>query len=97
MSHHDAPPFPEGWKVDHEAQRATLAATSPDFLAALALFRDVGEVAERLEHHPDLHLEGWNKVRIVTYSHDVGKLTARDERLATEISELLRKRGWKTE
>lgn len=64
-----------------------------DFLDALDLFRDIGEAAEELEHHPDLHLEEWNKVRIVTWSHDVGGLTERDERLARRINEVLARRG----
>jgi len=63
-----------------------------DFLAALDLFRAVGEVAERLEHHPDLHLERWNEVRIESYSHDVGRLTERDEQLVAELTMLLRAR-----
>lgn len=60
-----------------------------DFLEALELFRAIGEVAEELEHHPDLHLEEWNRVRIETWSHDVGGLTERDERLAGRIAQLL--------
>lgn len=81
---------PPGWRVDGD--RMVLQLKAKDFLDALDLFRAVGEVAEELDHHPDLHLEQWNKVRIVTWSHDVGKLTSRDERLAARISDLLRAR-----
>ena len=96
MSQHEPPRFPDEWQVDEASQRATLVATAPSFLAALALFREVGDIAERLDHHPDLHLEEYKKVRIVTFSHDVGRLTARDQRLAREISDLVAERGWKS-
>lgn len=83
--------LPEGWRAQDE--RASTEVQTKDFLAALDLFREIGAAAEELEHHPDLHLEAWNRVRIVTYSHDVGRLTARDERLAARIEEILRRRG----
>ena len=86
------PRFPEGWSVDAEGKRVSRDVKTKDFLAALDLFAAIGEVAEELEHHPDLHLERWNRVRIVSYSHDVGALTDRDERLVARIDALLRER-----
>lgn len=71
----------------------TLELRTRDFLDALDLFRAIGEVAEELEHHPDLHLEEWNRVRIETWSHDEGGLTERDERLAERIAALVARRG----
>lgn len=83
--------FPPGWRV--EAQRVTTEVEAKNFLDALDLFREVGEVADAREHHPDLHLESYNRVRIVSYSHDVGTLTARDEALAAAIEPILQRRG----
>lgn len=84
---------PPGWRVSPDGKRMSVEFEAKDFLGALDLFRAVAEVAEELEHHPDLHLEEWNKVRIVTWSHDAGGLTDRDERLAARLSELLKARG----
>ena len=84
------PTFPDGWRV--EGHRVSRELETEDFLSALELFRKVGAIAEELEHHPDLHLEQWNHVRIVTYSHDVGRLTDRDEGLAARITEILDER-----
>lgn len=84
---------PAGWKLLSSGQRIGIEVRTEDFLDALDLFRAVGEVAEELEHHPDLHLERWNRVRIESYSHDVGHLTDRDERLAERIQEILDQRG----
>lgn len=67
-----------------------VALRTEDFLSAIDLFGAIAQVAEELEHHPDLHLEKWNQVRIVSYSHDVGRLTSRDERLVARIDAILR-------
>lgn len=85
--------FPAGWKVTPDGRRVGVEVRARDFLDALDLFREVGDVAERQEHHPDLHLESYNRVRIESYSHDVGALTERDEDLAAAIQEILRRRG----
>lgn len=83
------PSFPPGWVVEPDGRRVGVALRAKDFMEAIRLFGAIAEVAERLDHHPDLHLEGWNRVRIVTYSHDVGHLTDRDEALAREVQALL--------
>jgi 4a-hydroxytetrahydrobiopterin dehydratase len=67
----------------------SLRVVTKDFLEAVGLINAIAPIAERLEHHPDFHLEQWNKLRITTYSHDVGKLTKRDERLARAINEVV--------
>lgn len=88
------PTFPSGWHVEGD-QRVWIGVRTRDFLDALDLFRAVGDIAEELEHHPDLHLEGWNNVRLASYSHDVGRLTERDEGLVARIDALLVARGLK--
>jgi 4a-hydroxytetrahydrobiopterin dehydratase len=87
--------LPEGWTVDKDGKSVSIRLKTKDFLEALLVINEVGQVAEDLQHHPDFHLERWNRLRITTYSHDVGKLTERDERLAERVSELLAKRGLK--
>jgi 4a-hydroxytetrahydrobiopterin dehydratase len=86
-------PLPAGWSLDKGGKSISLRVTTKDFLAAVALINRIAPIAEDLEHHPDLHLEQWNKLRITSYSHDEGKLTDRDERLAQAITELLAKEG----
>jgi 4a-hydroxytetrahydrobiopterin dehydratase len=60
-----------------------------DFAAALALVNLIGEVAEALDHHPDILLHGWNKIRLSVTTHDTGGLTERDFELAARVEELL--------
>lgn len=83
--------FPQGWHVADD--RASVEVETRDFKHAVDIIREVAEVAERLEHHPDVHLEGYNRLRLVTWSHDVGTLTGRDERLARELTALLEREG----
>lgn len=85
------PSFPAGWKV--EPKQVSIELKTSDFLEALDVFQEIGDIAEEIEHHPDLHLEKWNHVRIVSYSHDVGALTERDERLVARIQQVLVRRG----
>ena len=81
--------LPDNWTVADDGNSASIELTAKNFLDALDLFNRIGPVAEELDHHPDLHLTGYKKVRIVTWSHDKGTLTERDERLAARINALL--------
>ena len=64
---------------------AYTAATAAD---ALALFAAIGEVAEELNHHPDVDWR-YDHVYVSTTSHDAGgRLTARDLALAERITAL---------
>ncbi|MCX7719040.1 MAG: 4a-hydroxytetrahydrobiopterin dehydratase [Candidatus Sumerlaeaceae bacterium] len=61
-----------------------------DFAAALAFVNAVGAKAEEADHHPDILMHGWNKVRITLSTHSAGGLTELDIRLARVIDSLPR-------
>ena len=54
------------------------------FKAAMAFASTVGELAERADHHPDIHIQ-YHKVTLLLWSHDAGGVTDRDVRLARQI------------
>lgn len=56
-----------------------------DFAAALAFVNRVGEVAEDANHHPDILLHGWNKVKLSLTNHSAGGLTAVDFEMAAKF------------
>ena len=72
-----------GWRV-REEDRLSKTFLFPDFAAALAFVNRVGEAAERLGHHPDLHL-AWGRVDVETWSHDAGGITESDFTLAAAV------------
>jgi 4a-hydroxytetrahydrobiopterin dehydratase len=59
-----------------------------DFAAAIAFLNRVAEAAERANHHPDILLHGWNKLRLELSTHSQGGLTEADFALAAEIDGL---------
>jgi 4a-hydroxytetrahydrobiopterin dehydratase len=59
-----------------------------DFAAALAFVNRVGEAAEEANHHPDILLHGWNKVRLSLTNHSAGGLTAVDFEMADRFGGL---------
>jgi len=59
-----------------------------DFAAAIAFVNQVAELAEAANHHPDVLLHGWNKVRLTLSTHSEGGLTNADFELAGEIDGL---------
>lgn len=59
-----------------------------DFAAAVAFVERVAEVAEESNHHPDILIHGWNKVRLTLSTHSEGGITAADLALAQRIERL---------
>jgi len=59
-----------------------------DFAAALAFVNRVGQAAEEANHHPDILLHGWNKVRLSLTNHSAGGLTATDFEMAAKFDGL---------
>ncbi|HWF52090.1 MAG TPA: 4a-hydroxytetrahydrobiopterin dehydratase [Solirubrobacteraceae bacterium] len=49
-----------------------------DFVGAMVFVNRVAEVAEDANHHPDILLHGWNKVRLSLTNHSAGGLTEKD-------------------
>jgi 4a-hydroxytetrahydrobiopterin dehydratase len=58
-----------------------------DFKEALAFTNKIGELAERIGHHPDIYLT-WGQVKVTIWTHSKGGLTESDFVLAAKIDEL---------
>ena len=59
------------------------------FTAALAFVNRVGEVAERLNHHPNICIHEWRFVHLELYSHSSGGVSSHDIELAIAIDEVI--------
>jgi 4a-hydroxytetrahydrobiopterin dehydratase len=58
-----------------------------DFRQSLAFVNQVGELAEKAGHHPDIDIR-YNKVRLALVTHDAGGITAKDFDLAVAADKL---------
>jgi 4a-hydroxytetrahydrobiopterin dehydratase len=56
-----------------------------DFGAAISFVERVAELAESANHHPDILIHGWNKVRLTLSTHAEGGITAADLALAEQL------------
>jgi 4a-hydroxytetrahydrobiopterin dehydratase len=59
-----------------------------NFVEAVAFINRVAEVAEEANHHPDIFLHGWNKVKLLLTNHSAGGLTDADFAVAARFDEL---------
>ena len=59
--------------------------TSRNFQSAMNSLNAIGKIAERENHHPDLHLTSYRDVEIILYTHSLGGLTVNDISVAKMI------------
>jgi 4a-hydroxytetrahydrobiopterin dehydratase len=59
-----------------------------DFAGAIAFVNRVADAAEAADHHPDILVHGWNKVRLTLSTHSEGGVTDKDHELARTIDGL---------
>ncbi len=74
-----------GWEKDGDSIVRTL--TFKDFKEAMAFVNHVAEVAEEVNHHPDIAIS-WNTVTLTQSTHAAGGLTEHDFALARRINAL---------
>jgi 4a-hydroxytetrahydrobiopterin dehydratase len=72
----------KGWRRDGD--RIVRDFEFADFVAALGFIVQVGAMAEKADHHPEL-TNVYNKVTIALSTHDAGGITSMDTTLAAEI------------
>jgi 4a-hydroxytetrahydrobiopterin dehydratase len=59
-----------------------------DFAGAISFVGRVAEAAEEANHHPDIFIHGWNKVRLSLCNHSAGGLSEDDFSMAARFDEL---------
>ena len=73
------------WKlVDKKIQREFIF---KDFLSAFNFIKELADLAENSNHHPDI-FNSYNKVIISLTTHDLGGVSKKDFKLAMEIDNL---------
>lgn len=59
-----------------------------NFAQAVEFVNRVADAAEEANHHPDILLYGWNKVKLSLTNHSAGGLTEADFTMAKKIDVL---------
>lgn len=78
----------DGWKLVREGERIRKEWTVKNFVAGMAFFEQVKDLAEAEGHHPDIHLEGYRNAAIEIWTHAIGGLSENDFILAAKIDQL---------
>jgi 4a-hydroxytetrahydrobiopterin dehydratase len=60
-----------------------------NFKIAMEFVNKVADIAEEENHHPDIILYNWNKVRIELYTHAISGLSENDFIVAAKIDEAI--------
>jgi 4a-hydroxytetrahydrobiopterin dehydratase len=74
------------WSGDGEGLRRTVEL--PSFRDAVAAIVAIADVAEEMDHHPDIDLR-WRTLHVALVSHSAGGVTELDLELARRIDALL--------
>ena len=77
-----------GWQLGFDAKGIYKEYVTKNFLAAVNFINKVAQMAESENHHPDIHLTDYRKLRIDLSTHAVGGLSENDFILAAKINEL---------
>ena len=74
----------DGWEVidTHHLEKPILF---KNFTEALTFTNQIGSIAEKEGHHPDIEL-GWGRVKIIIWTHKIDGLSESDFILAAKIS-----------
>ena len=71
-----------GWK--RQGQEISRLYTFSGFVSAMAFVNHVADLAEAMDHHPDILIQ-YKKVKLTLSTHDAGGLTNLDFKLARKI------------
>lgn len=79
----------KGWKRDGDFITKTFKFRT--FMDGIRFVNDIAAIAEKQEHHPDIHIR-WTTIRLEVQTHDQGGITPYDIKLATQIEKSLAKK-----
>jgi 4a-hydroxytetrahydrobiopterin dehydratase len=73
-----------------ENNKLTYEFVFANFVEAVKFVNQIVPLAEKANHHPDILIHSYKKVRIELFTHSEGKITDKDYQLAGEIEKLLK-------
>ena len=76
------------WTLSQDGKSISRELIMKNFMAAVRFINKIAEIAEQENHHPDIHLVGYRKLRIDLSTHAIGGLSENDFILAAKVNEL---------
>jgi len=76
-----------GWTLSGDATRINRKFSFPDFAAAQKFVNEVGDLAEREGHHPDITF-GWGYADVLFFTHKIKGLHENDFIMAAKVNAL---------
>ena len=77
-----------GWDLSADEKLIGRTYVMRWFMDAIELIQKIAEVAEAEDHHPDIHLTGYRRLRIEMTTHAIGGLSENDFIVAAKIENL---------
>lgn len=59
-----------------------------NFMSVISFINRLANFAEKIDHHPDFYVHGWNKIKFKITTHSEGGVTELDFSLASKIESL---------
>ena len=78
-----------GWARDDDRDAISKEFKFKNFAQAIGWMTSVAIIADKLNHHPEWS-NVYNRVKVTLTSHDVGKVTSRDVKLANAMEGLIK-------
>lgn len=73
-----------GWNLDEEAKMITKEYKFKGFVEAIDFVREIADIAEMENHHPDIHIY-YDKVILELWTHSINGLSENDFIVASKI------------
>ena len=77
-----------GWQMDEAGKTISRQFITKNFIEAVNFIQKIAQVAESENHHPDIHLTGYRKLKVDLSTHAIGGLSENDFIVAAKIDEL---------
>ena len=78
----------KNWTLMSDEKRVRSEFMMKDFVAAIVLINRIAKLAQKEDHHPNIHLTGYRKLVITLSTHAIGGLSENDFILAAKIDRL---------
>ncbi len=74
-----------GWSYHKKSHSIRTQIECKNFMGAVRLIGKIARLAEKMDHHPDLYLTRYRRLKVVLTTHSAGGVTEKDLSMAGKI------------